>query len=148
MSISPLSSLTNALGSGSSSSSNSSSSSAAGGTGLGQGIDIQQFVQFAVANEQATITSLQNQQNNLTAQQSELGTITSQFLTLESAAYALKDPLVRYERGDRIIFELLDADGKRIVHRDAKLAYRFDQQLGHYVFLLHRLRGYQQHRVS
>ena len=93
MSISPLSSLTNALGSGSSSSSNSSSSSAAGGTGLGQGIDIQQFVQFAVANQQATITSLQNQQNNLTAQQSELGTITSQFLTLESAAYALKDPL-------------------------------------------------------
>ena len=39
------------------------------GTGLGQGIDVQQFVQLALAGDQANITALQNQQTALASQE-------------------------------------------------------------------------------
>lgn len=82
---SPLGSLSNSIG----------SSPLSGGTtaGLGQGINVQQFVQFAVANQQATITNLQNQQASLGSQNGEIGTIQSQLTALDNAATALSDPL-------------------------------------------------------
>ena len=87
-SVNPLSSLTDSLGS-----SSSSSSSSTTGTGLGQGIDVQQFVKFAIAGQQANITALQTQQTALNSQTSELATISSDFLSLDNAAFALRDPL-------------------------------------------------------
>jgi flagellar hook-associated protein 2 len=89
-SVNPLSSLADALG-GSTSSSGSSSSS--GGTGLGQGINVQQFVQYALSYQQATITSLQSQQTTLSSQTSEISTIGSDFSALDNAVFALSDPL-------------------------------------------------------
>ncbi|HEY1471311.1 MAG TPA: flagellar cap protein FliD N-terminal domain-containing protein [Candidatus Acidoferrum sp.] len=87
-SVNPLSSLTNSIGS-----SNSGASSSTSGTGLGQGIDVQQFVKFAVAGQQANITALQAQQSTLNSQTSELATISSDLLSLDNAAFALRDPL-------------------------------------------------------
>jgi hypothetical protein len=52
-----LSSLTDSLG--------SSGAATTSGAGLGQGINVQQFVQFAVANQTAAITALQTQQTSL-----------------------------------------------------------------------------------
>jgi flagellar hook-associated protein 2 len=82
---SPLSSLTDALG--------TTGTSTTSGNGLGQGINVQQFVQFAVANQQATITALQTEQTNLGSQNGELGKITSDLNNLGNAAAALSDPL-------------------------------------------------------
>ncbi len=87
-SISALSSLTDALAS-----SGSSSSSTTSGTGLGQGINVQQFVQYAVADQQANITALQTQQTTLGSQTSELSTISTDLSNLDNAAFALSDPL-------------------------------------------------------
>jgi flagellar hook-associated protein 2 len=87
-SVSALSSLTDALAS-----SGSSSSSTTSGTGLGQGINVQQFVQYAVADQQAVITSLQTQQTTLGSQTSELATISTDLNNLDNAVFALSDPL-------------------------------------------------------
>jgi flagellar hook-associated protein 2 len=62
-------------------------------TGLGTGIDVQQFVQLALASDQANITSLQNQQTALNAQTTALQQITTDLNNLGSAAFALNDPL-------------------------------------------------------
>jgi flagellar hook-associated protein 2 len=72
-------------------------SNSIGGTGttggLGQGINVQQFVQFAVAGQQAHITALEAQQTSLNAQASELTTISSNLSALKNAAAVLNDPL-------------------------------------------------------
>ena len=86
-------STTNALSSLSGSLGSSGSGSSTSGAGLGQGINVQQFVQFAVANQTATITALQTEQTSLGAQNSEIGTISSDLATLQNAAAALRDPL-------------------------------------------------------
>ena len=83
---SPLSSLSDALAS-------SGSGSTSSTTGLGQGINVQQFVQFAVANQTAAITALQTQQTTLGSQAGEIATITSDLSSLDNAAAALNDPL-------------------------------------------------------
>jgi flagellar hook-associated protein 2 len=70
-----------------------SSGSATTGTGLGAGINVQQFVQFALANQTAAITALQTQQTGLGSQNGELATITSQLSSLSDAVAALNDPL-------------------------------------------------------
>jgi len=62
-------------------------------TGLGQGIDVAQFVQLALAGDQANITARQTTQTALTAQSQALAKITSDLSSLSSAAFALKDPL-------------------------------------------------------
>ena len=80
-----LSSLTDSLG--------SSGAGTTSGTGLGQGINVQQFVQFAVANRTAAITVLQTQRTTLGSQASEIATITSELGSLDNAAAALRDPL-------------------------------------------------------
>lgn len=82
---SPLSGLTDALG--------TTGTGTTSGTGLGTGINVQQFVQFAVANQQAAITALETQQTSLGSQSGEIATITSELNNLSSAAAALNDPL-------------------------------------------------------
>lgn len=62
-------------------------------TGLGQGIDVNTFVQSALSFDQANITQLQTQQGIFDAQSKALGQITSDLSALESAVFALKDPL-------------------------------------------------------
>jgi flagellar hook-associated protein 2 len=62
-------------------------------TGLGQGIDVSQFVQLALAGDQAVITNLQNSQTALNSQRQALAQITTDLNNLESAAFALRDPL-------------------------------------------------------
>jgi flagellar hook-associated protein 2 len=88
-------SITNALsGSGdTSSSSTSSNNSTTSAFGLGAGIDINSFVQAALAGQQADITNLQNEQSTLGSQTSELSTITSDLNALQTAVNALSDPL-------------------------------------------------------
>jgi flagellar hook-associated protein 2 len=75
----------------------SSLSGAVGGTttsgGLGAGINVAQFVQFALANQNATITALQTQQTTLGSQAGKLATITSELNALGNAGAALSDPL-------------------------------------------------------
>ncbi|HUN60844.1 MAG TPA: flagellar filament capping protein FliD [Candidatus Sulfotelmatobacter sp.] len=88
-SVNPLSSLTDAL----SSSNSSSGSTNTSGAGLGQGIDVQEFVQYAVADQEAVITSLQSQQSTLDSQTTELSTIESDMSSLDTALQALSDPL-------------------------------------------------------
>jgi flagellar hook-associated protein 2 len=61
--------------------------------GLGTGIDVQQFVQLATAGDQANITALQNQQTTLSSQTAALAKITTDLNNLQSAAFALSDPL-------------------------------------------------------
>jgi len=70
-----------------------SGSGTSGTSGFGQGINVQQFVQFALANQQATITNLQAQQTGLTAQTSELTKIGANISNLDNAVFALADPL-------------------------------------------------------
>jgi flagellar hook-associated protein 2 len=70
-----------------------SGSGVSGAAGFGQGINVQQFVQFALANQQANITALQNQQSNLSSQSAELTKISSYLASLDNAVFALKDPL-------------------------------------------------------
>lgn len=62
-------------------------------TGLGTGIDVQQFVQLALAGAQANITNLQNEQTTLNSQTSAIAQITTDLNNLQSAAFALSDPL-------------------------------------------------------
>ena len=85
-SINPLSSLDTGL-------STTSTGSTTSGTGLGQGINVQQFVQFAVANQQANITALETQQTSLGSQNTEISTIASDLNALQTAAQALSNPL-------------------------------------------------------
>ncbi len=69
-------------------------SSGTGSTpGLGEGIDVNQFVQLALAYDQARITNLQNQQNSLSTQSQVLAQITSDLNAVQSATKVLKDPL-------------------------------------------------------
>jgi flagellar hook-associated protein 2 len=71
----------------------SGASSTNSSTGLGTGIDVNAFVQAALANDQANITQLQNQQGNINAQSKALTQITSDLNALQSAVFTLKDPL-------------------------------------------------------
>ena len=71
----------------------SSGSTTSSNTGFGQGINVQQFVQFALAGQQANITALQNQQTNLNSQTSELSKISTDINALDNAVFALTDPL-------------------------------------------------------
>src|ERR1700686_2176836 len=84
---SSVSSLTSGLGS------TLTSGTGSTGTGVGQGINVQQFVQFAVAGQQASITALEAQQTSLNSQASELSTISSNLSALKNAAAVLNDPL-------------------------------------------------------
>src|ERR1700675_5097396 len=84
---SSVSSLTSGLGS------TLTSGTGSTGTGVGQGINVQQFVQFAVAGQQASITALEAQQTSLNSQASELSTISSELSALKNAAAVLNDPL-------------------------------------------------------
>jgi len=74
-------------------------SSVAGGsslnsnTGVGQGIDVNAFVQAALAGDQANISQLQNQKSSLDKQGTALAQITSELQALQSAEFALRDPL-------------------------------------------------------
>jgi flagellar hook-associated protein 2 len=54
---------------------------------------VQQFVQYAVADQQATITALQTQQTTLGSQTGELSTIGTDLTNLDNAVEALSDPL-------------------------------------------------------
>jgi len=60
--------------------------------GLGTGIDVQQFVTNALANQQAAITKLQNQQSTLNDQTSALLNIQTDLNNLQKAEQALRDP--------------------------------------------------------
>jgi flagellar hook-associated protein 2 len=62
-------------------------------TGLGQGIDVNQFVQLALAGDLANISARQATQTALTAQSTALSKITTDLNTLSDAAFALNDPL-------------------------------------------------------
>jgi flagellar hook-associated protein 2 len=62
-------------------------------TGLGQGIDVNQFVQLALAADNARITQFQSQQTNLGAKAKALTQITGDLTALQAAAFALNDPL-------------------------------------------------------
>ena len=62
-------------------------------TGLGQGIDVNAFVQAALAGDQANITQLQNRKTSIDAQGTALAQITSDLTALQSAVFALRDPL-------------------------------------------------------
>lgn len=84
-------STTNSLSSLSGALANTSSSS--GTSGFGQGINVQQFVQFALANQQANITALQNQQTSLNSQSAEITKISTDLSNLDNAVFALNDPL-------------------------------------------------------
>jgi flagellar hook-associated protein 2 len=87
-SLSSLSSLTDSIAS-----SASGTSSSTTGTGLGQGINVQEFVQYAVSAQQAQITALQTEQTALGTQTGELSTISTDLSNLDSAVEALNDPL-------------------------------------------------------
>ncbi|HEV2102456.1 MAG TPA: flagellar filament capping protein FliD [Candidatus Acidoferrum sp.] len=84
-------STTNSLTSLSGALANTSSSS--GNSSFGQGINVQQFVQFALANQQANITALQNQQASLNSQSAEITKISTDLSNLDNAVFALSDPL-------------------------------------------------------
>ena len=62
-------------------------------TSLGQGIDIQQFVNLALSGDQANISNLQNSQSILNAQSTALAKINTDLNNLQSAVFALNDPL-------------------------------------------------------
>jgi flagellar hook-associated protein 2 len=71
----------------------STTAGAANTTGLGQGIDVNSFVQLALAGQQINITNLQTQQAGIANQSTALSKITSDLTALQSAANALNDPL-------------------------------------------------------
>jgi len=79
-----LSSLTGAL---------ANTSSGSGTSSFGTGINVQQFVQFALAGQQANITALQTQQTGLNSQAAEITKISTDLSNLDNAVFALKDPL-------------------------------------------------------
>jgi len=64
-----------------------------GFTGLGQGIDVNSFVQLALAADTANVTGLQAQPATINTESSTLAGITSDLTALQSAAAALNDPL-------------------------------------------------------
>jgi flagellar hook-associated protein 2 len=66
-------------------------------TGLGTGIDVQQFVTNALANQQAVITNLQTQQTSLGSQSSALLTIQTDLNNLQTAETALRDPFGEFD---------------------------------------------------
>jgi flagellar hook-associated protein 2 len=70
-----------------------SGSSTSGTSGFGQGINVQQFVQFALANQTATIAALQNQQTSLNTQSAEITKISTDLSNVDNAVFALNDPL-------------------------------------------------------
>ena len=67
--------------------------SSTGTSSFGQGINVQQFVQFALASQQANITALQNQQTSLNSQSAEITKISTDLSNLDNAVFALNDPL-------------------------------------------------------
>ncbi len=71
----------------------SSGSTGTGTSGFGQGINVQQFVQYALANQQANITALQNQQTSLNTQSAEITKISTDLSNLDNSVFALNDPL-------------------------------------------------------
>jgi flagellar hook-associated protein 2 len=71
----------------------STGTNAGASTGLGQGIDVNSFVQLALAPDTANVTSLQAQQATVNTESSALSAITSNLAALQSAASALRDPL-------------------------------------------------------
>jgi len=71
----------------------STNSTSGNNTGLGQGIDVNSFVQLALAPDTANITSLQAQQAAVNNESSALSAITANLTALQSAASALSDPL-------------------------------------------------------
>src|SRR5471030_1024212 len=77
--------------------SSSSSSTGSTSTGLGTGIDVQQFVTNALANQQAVITNLQTQQTSLGSQSSALLTIQTDLNNLQTAETALRDPFGEFD---------------------------------------------------
>ena len=85
-------STTNSIGSLTGSLANSGSSTS-GTSGFGQGINVQQFVQFALANQTATIAALQNQQTSLNTQSAEITKISTDLSNVDNAVFALNDPL-------------------------------------------------------
>jgi flagellar hook-associated protein 2 len=70
-----------------------STGSTGSSAGLGQGIDVNSFVQLALANDNANITNLLNQKNTIDAQNQALAAITSNLTALKSVATSLNDPL-------------------------------------------------------
>ena len=67
--------------------------SGSGTSSFGQGINVAQFVQFALAGQQASITALLNRQTGISAQTAEITKISSGLSSLDNAIFALKDPL-------------------------------------------------------
>jgi flagellar hook-associated protein 2 len=62
-------------------------------TGLGQGIDVNSFVQLALAPQIADITSLQTQQTATKTHSTALAAVTADLTALQTVANALNDPL-------------------------------------------------------
>jgi flagellar hook-associated protein 2 len=71
----------------------STGSSTSNSTGLGQGIDVNSFVQLALASQTANVTNLQVQQATINNRNLALSQITSDLTALQSAVSALNDPL-------------------------------------------------------
>ncbi len=71
----------------------STGTSNTGGVGLGQGIDVNNFVQLALAHDQANISNLQGQKNSIDAQSQAIAQITSNLTALKTVATSLNDPL-------------------------------------------------------
>jgi flagellar hook-associated protein 2 len=61
--------------------------------GLGAGIDVSLLVQAAMANQQAELQVMQNEQTAITNQQSALNSFNSDLQALQTAAFALTDPV-------------------------------------------------------
>ena len=60
---------------------------------LGPGIDVQALVTATLSGDQANITQLQNRQSSFTSQVTALQKISAELTALQSAAFAIGDPL-------------------------------------------------------
>jgi flagellar hook-associated protein 2 len=60
---------------------------------LGPGIDVQALVTATLSGDQANITQLQNRQSSFTSQVTALQKISAELTSLQSAAFAIGDPL-------------------------------------------------------
>src|SRR6266478_3615405 len=60
---------------------------------LGPGIDVQALVNATLSGDQANITHLQNRQSSFTSQVTALQKISAELTALQSAAFAIGDPL-------------------------------------------------------
>jgi len=60
---------------------------------LGPGIDVQALVTATLSGDQANITQLQNRQSSFTSQVTALQKISAELTSLQSAAFAIADPL-------------------------------------------------------